>query len=130
MAVFKAKLKNKTWHPWYCYWVQILKKYTYFPLLVYLFDYISTFLHKKSGHSGFVAEQLLSIWCVDIDHMTNWIIFDWLLVMDGKSAIIKSNLQIEILETPSVTNLNYFNNTDFIFAATGSIVNYIDFNEP
>ena len=42
--------------------------------------------------------------------------------MDGKSAIIKSNLQIEILETPSVTNLNYFNNTDFIFATGGNVV--------
>ena len=42
--------------------------------------------------------------------------------MDGKSAIIKSNLQIEILETPSVTNLNYFNETDFIFVTNGSIV--------
>ena len=50
--------------------------------------------------------------------------------MVGKRALFESNLQIEILETPSVTNLNYFNNTDFIFAATGSIVNYIDFNEP
>ena len=54
--------------------------------------------------------------------MTNGIIFDWLLVVQDKRAIIKSNIQIEILETPSVTNLNYFNKTDFIFATHGSIV--------
>ena len=100
--------KNKTWHPRYCYWVQILKKYTYFPLLVYLFDNISTFLHKKSGHSGFVAEQLLSIWCVRIDHVINEFIRDWVNFMVGKRAIVKRNLLSERLETSSEENQNYF----------------------
>ena len=44
--------------------------------------------------------------------------------MVGKRALVESNLPIEILETPSVRNLNFFNNTDFIFAATGSIKSF------
>ena len=62
--------------------------------------------------------------------MINGIIFDWLLVMEGKRAIVKSNLQAETLETPSDTNLNDFYKTDFVVATRCRQPNYTDFFGP
>ena len=62
--------------------------------------------------------------------MINGIIFDWPLVVEGKRAIVKSNIQTETLETPSDTKLNNFYKTDFVVANWCRSLNYIDFNGP
>ena len=62
--------------------------------------------------------------------MINGIIFDWLLVVEGKRAIVKSNLQAETLETPSDTNQNPFYKTSFVFANRCRQPNYTEFKWP